>query len=347
MAMSQSWARVPWSLYLRVRILRFLQQIGAWLHTNPRPTPVNPTFVRQIPAGGRDSTASNERIDLYFYVPDTYAQETSKGKKYPAVLNFHGGGFTLGSAKDDGRWATAVRANTDAIVVSVNYRLGPEHPFPAAVDDCAEAFLHLTQYADTYGIDAKKIALSGFSAGGNLVFALLLRLQLLLGTTPETTHGTAFGGSSSPRPEPPQVVAVISWYPLLDQRISRAKRRATCVRPDKTLPPILTRVFDEAYVPPSVDKSEPLLSPAAASDKDLFTALPNKIVMYLCEWDMLYKEGQDFVQRLQKLGKKVSCTQIAETQHAFDKSPNPFRVDPKVDSLYREACQHLKEAFSD
>jgi putative ergosteryl-3beta-O-L-aspartate hydrolase len=95
---------------------------------------------------------------------------------YPVVLNFHGGGFTLGSSGDDARWCGTVVDECHAVVVSVDYRLAPEHPFPTAVEDGVDAVLYVFNHAKELGIDKTKIALSGFSSGGNMAFTVPLRL---------------------------------------------------------------------------------------------------------------------------------------------------------------------------
>lgn len=95
---------------------------------------------------------------------------------YPVVLNFHGGGFTLGSATDDARWCGTVVDECHAVVVSVDYRLAPECPFPTAVEDGVDAVLYVYRHAEELGIDQNKVALSGFSSGGNMAFTVPLRL---------------------------------------------------------------------------------------------------------------------------------------------------------------------------
>ncbi|KAI7518459.1 hypothetical protein KC331_g21188, partial [Hortaea werneckii] len=96
--------------------------------------------------------------------------------KYPVVLNFHGGGFTLGTAMDDARWSGTVVDEVHAVVVSVEYRKAPEHPFPTPVEDGVDAVLWVHQHAEELGIDREKIALSGFSSGGNMCITVALRL---------------------------------------------------------------------------------------------------------------------------------------------------------------------------
>ena len=112
---------------------------------------------------------------------------------YPVVINFHGGGFTLGKPGDDARWCGTVVDECHAVVISVDYRLAPECPFPTAVEDGVDAVLYVHNHADELGIDKTKIALSGFSSGGNMAFTVPLRLY-------DELHG--FPRDAAPTPAP-------------------------------------------------------------------------------------------------------------------------------------------------
>ncbi|KAL8704171.1 MAG: hypothetical protein Q9201_002669 [Fulgogasparrea decipioides] len=225
----------------------------------------------------------------------------------------------------------------DAVVISAQYRLAPEHPFPTAVDDGVAVLLWLGENADALGLDLQRIALSGFSAGGNMAFTVPLRLREHFGFESRLEMSQAR--------VVPNVNAIVSWYPSLDYRLSRTERRATCVRPEKTLPPALTALFDKSYLPNPNDNQSPYVSPAAANDDTLKRVLPDNITLYLCEWDMLQKEGADFGERLSGLNKHVHCVTIRERRHGFDKSPWPFSVDPVITRHYEDACQFLKEVL--
>jgi acetyl esterase len=95
----------------------------------------------------------------------------------PAVLDIHGGGFAIGKAALDDSSNAAICRETGAVVVSVDYRLAPEHPFPAPAEDCYAALLWLAENARALGADPTRIAALGDSAGGGLAAttALLAR----------------------------------------------------------------------------------------------------------------------------------------------------------------------------
>ncbi|KAL8822332.1 MAG: hypothetical protein Q9191_006931 [Dirinaria sp. TL-2023a] len=327
-------------LRLRAAWWRFLAKIGAYIHDFPAPKPAIPQFIHQITT----TTASDSgpgTIELKFYVRDDYRQRM-EGKRFPVIVNFHGGGFTLGTATDDGRWASAILEEVQAVFVSVEYRLAPEHAFPIAIEDGVEALLYLASNSEMFGIDNTRMVLSGFSAGGNMTFTVPLKLQTYLNSS-----GTEASSQDLPDLAPdnvPKIVAIVSWYPIVDYGIPRAEKRAASLRPEKCMPAFFTDLFDEAYLPNEKDKDSPFVSPANASDEMLIEALPDTVAFYLCEWDMLLDEGRKFAERLEKLGKTVSLTVIKEVQHGFDKMPS-ISVDARVRLHYLSACAFINEAL--
>ena len=323
---------------MRAAWWRFLAKIGTYIHDFPAPKPAIPHFIRQITTT-TISASSQDTIELKFYVRDDY-RERMEGKRFPVIVNFHGGGFTLGTATDDGRWASVVLEEVPAVFVSVEYRLAPEHAFPSAIEDGVEALLYLANNAEAFGIDTKKTILSGFSAGGNMTFSVPLKLQAYLDSL--KTKARSQDVSDLTPDNVPKVVAIVSWYPIVDYGIPRAEKRAASVRPEKCMPTFFTDLFDESYLPKPEDKESPFVSPATAPDDMLIEALPNTIAFYLCEWDMLLDEGRKFAERLEKLGKTVNLTVIKEVQHAFDKMPS-ISVNPRVKLHYLEACVIINE----
>ncbi|KAG8908479.1 hypothetical protein FRC00_011177, partial [Tulasnella sp. 408] len=142
-----------WPLYIQAVFWRVLMGLGMYQHKLPAPHPLKPRFVKYI-----DTTLSAVpgRVRLVFYTPKDHKTPGNEGKKYPCIVNFHGGGFTMGTATDDCRWATAVCEQADTIVCSVDYRLAPEHPFPTALEDSADAVMWIWDHADELGIDADR-----------------------------------------------------------------------------------------------------------------------------------------------------------------------------------------------
>ncbi|KAI9372000.1 Alpha/Beta hydrolase protein [Aspergillus egyptiacus] len=330
-----------WWLYFQAVFWRVLMRIGMILHNIPTPRPPSPTFSRSFPSG-------SSRVVLQFYCPVGYFRNRKDGRRLPVVVNFHGGGFTLGGPTDDSRWAQAVLSEVGAIVVSVGYRRAPEHPFPAAVDDGVRALQYLAAHATELGVDVSRIALSGFSAGGNLAVTVPLRLRdLLIQATQESwlsradsTHQLVAAAASDIH-----IVALFCWYPILDFDEPREHRRAMSIMPDKTLPPFFTNLFDESYLPDLDQRRSPYASPVHATDESLRDGLPRDIFFFFCEWDMLLHEGQRFVRRLLDIGKHVRGMMVEKARHAWDKSPNPFRDTNEVNILYRDACADMKHIF--
>jgi acetyl esterase len=102
----------------------------------------------------------------------------------PVVVFFHGGGFVVGSIRTHDRACRTLARHARAVVVSVEYRLAPEHPYPAAVDDAEAAFLWVCAHAREIGGDAARVAVAGDSAGGNLSAVISRRRRDAGGKTP-------------------------------------------------------------------------------------------------------------------------------------------------------------------
>lgn len=327
----------PSRLWLRMTAAwwRSLQYVGMTLHFRAPQRPPSPSFTKTIP-----STISKVKgeFTLQFYVTDEYQSAAQTGQKFPAVVNFHGGGFTIGNATDDARFARFVLEKCNAVFVSADYRLSPENPFPVAVEDAADALLYLIRFGPDLHIDPSRLAVSGFSAGGNLALTSTLRL---------TDHIKSLEESGMRIPDH-RIRAVATWYPVTDYTRARAAKRAASVRPDQTLPDTLTTLFDASYLHPlSLKLANSYLSPSKATDEQLAEAIPETVIFYTCEWDMLQQEGAELAQRLatEPINKDVRHKMIPEVPHAWDKYPDPTMPAPKSEELYKECCEHLREVF--
>jgi acetyl esterase/lipase len=135
-----------------------------------RPMPVNPEAVPGIVSMERHipgpAGAPEVRVVIY--------QPAQRDGTLPAVLHLHGGGYVLGKPEMSDARNRAVTQGAGCLMVSVDYRLAPEHPFPAAIEDCYAALKWLHAEAGTLGIDASRIAVVGESAGGGLAASLCL-----------------------------------------------------------------------------------------------------------------------------------------------------------------------------
>ena len=319
--------------------------IGMSIHRLAHPRPPSYTFRRRIESHFSSQAGS---FFLYFYCPLSW-RHRSPDTTYPVVINFHGGGFTIGHACDDARWADAVVSQVEAVVVSVHYRLAPEYPFPTAVKDGVEAVLYLSENAEELGLDTDKFAISGFSAGGNMAFSVPLRLQAEVqasqrGADADTSSvysGRAFKGEITQK-----VKAIVAWYPSVNFTIPRTEREKIPKRPDLMMPKFFTDLFDASYLnPPTLDCTSPYLSPAVAP-AELLRGLPDTIMIYPCEYDGLGVEAEVFKTRLEtEIGKRVRWREVEGVPHGWDKSPNPFRLPIGLDEYYRDACDALRVVF--
>lgn len=102
----------------------------------------------------------------------------------PVILNIHGGGYVMGDAAREAPAMHVLASALGCAVLSVDYRLAPESPFPAPLDDCAAALQWLVAQSDNLGFDKNRIAIRGVSAGGGLAAGLMLRTLSVIGVRP-------------------------------------------------------------------------------------------------------------------------------------------------------------------
>ena len=112
----------------------------------------------------------------------------------PGILYFHGGGMVVGSVDSFDGFARTLARATDAVVVSVDYHLAPEHPYPVATDEAFEALTWLMANARRLGVDPTRIAVVGDSAGGTITAGLTLRWRDSNGTPPVRAQALLYPG---------------------------------------------------------------------------------------------------------------------------------------------------------
>lgn len=206
------------------------------------------------------------------------------------VVYLHGGGWVVGDVATYDPVARTLCARTRAVVVSVEYRLAPEHPYPAALDDATAVATALPDVAAGLGVDRGRLAVAGDSAGGGLAAAVALRLR-------------AGGG--------PALRAQALVYPALDARLAMPSVAEHAEGYGLTAATM--RWYVDQYLPPGVDRDDPLASPAAARD---LAGLPPALVV-TAEHDVLRDEGEDYAARLRAAGVPVTLVREPGLVHGF------------------------------
>ena len=206
----------------------------------------------------------------------------------PGVLYIHGGGFCFGTIQAEHLGAFAAAERGDAVVVSVEYRLAPEHPFPAGLEDCYAALRWMADNAAALGIDPEHIALMGASAGGGLAAAVALLAR-------------DRGG--------PGVCFQLLGIPELDDRLDTPSMRAFIDTPLWNRP---NAVISWRYYLGDADRE--VSAYAAPARAENLAGLPPAYVSTM-EFDPLRDEGIQYALRLLEAGVSVELHQFPGTFH--------------------------------
>jgi len=265
--------------------------------------------AQRAPSGGREgrpSTGGAARIRVI--APST----TSAGRA--AIVWIHGGGYVIGSAKQDDPTCIRFAKRLDAVVVNVDYRLAPEHPFPAPLDDCYAAFEWLHENAASLGVDPSRVVIAGQSAGGGLAAALVLR-----------AHDVA----RWPRP-----MLQVLVYPMLDDRT--ALRTDVDERQFRLWNNASNRVGWRAYLgrEPGADDVTDHAAPARRVD---LSRLPPAWIG-VGTHDLFHDENVKYAERLRAAGVAVQLDIIDGVFHGFDalfpkKAVSRRFFDAQVDAI--------------
>jgi len=254
----------------------------------------------------RDDVAMDDRViaglDEAPEVPIRIYRPTKAGDTpRPAFLEIHGGGFMMGNIEMMDGWCQMISAKVDAVVVSVEYRLAPEDPFPAGLEDCYAALCWVHEHADELGIDPNRIAIGGQSAGGGIAAGLALMVR-------------DKGG--------PSICYQLLEIPELDDRLDTPSMLAFQDTPFWNRP---NAVFSwQHYLGPD-HQGEPSIYAAPARAKDL-SGLPPSYVSTM-EFDPLRDEGLRYAMAMLAAGVSVELHNYAGTFHgsAFLPEAEPTR----------------------
>ncbi|MBV8305437.1 MAG: alpha/beta hydrolase [Acidimicrobiia bacterium] len=208
----------------------------------------------------------------------------------PVVVYLHGGGWCIGNIASHDGICRKLAAQSGLTVVSVDYRLAPEHRFPCAPEDCYAAVQWVPDQAGDLRVDASRMALAGDSAGGNLtaVTALLARDR---------------GG--------PAISFQLMMYPVIDATMSFPSFKENAE--GKLLSARDMAFFYEQYVGDDVDLKDPMLSPLYAPS---LRGLPPALVI-TAEYDPLRDEGEAYADALQQAGVEARSSRYDGMVHGF------------------------------
>ena len=279
-----------------------------FIETRPASTPTPPEIgsVRNVGA-----QASHGVIPLRVYRPTGVPDST----RLPAYVYFHGGGWVIGDVNTHDVLCRQLTAASGASVISVDYRLAPEHKFPAAADDAWAATKWVVAQANDLGLDASRLAVGGDSAGGNLaaVVALMARDA---------------GG--------PAIKLQVLIYPVTD--IMRETRSYSDFAEGYMLTRDSMRWFFAQYLTSSDDardwRASPLRAPSLAN-------LPPALIV-TAGFDPLRDEGEIYAGRLRDAGNMVDYVCYGGMVHGF------LGMGKLLDTAQRAVAhvgESLKQAF--
>ena len=231
------------------------------------------------------------------------------GQNLPVVVYFHGGGWVMGSIETHDGYCRLLANAARAIVVSVDYRLAPEHKFPTAAEDAYTATCWASEQAEAIGGRSGPVVVAGDSAGGNLaaVVALMARDRL----------GPSIGGQ-------------ILIYPITDCDLNTESYRAYSEGYFLTRPAM--EWFWDQYCLPDTDRQQAYLSPLRSEN---LSDLPPGLIV-TAEYDPLRDEAEAYADRLRQAGVEVELSRYAGMIHGFTRR---FRLlDQARQALYEVAA---------
>jgi acetyl esterase len=246
-----------------------------------------------------------------------YWPESTPTGPLPALVYFHGGGWVICDLDTHDPTCRAITNAVACVVVSVDYRLAPEHKFPAAAEDAYAATAWVAANAVELDVDAARIAVGGDSAGGNLTASVALMAR--------DRHG-------------PDLMFQLMVYPVTD--ITALDTPSYRENGEGYF--LTTRKMDRYrrhYLADLDDATHPYASPLQADD---LSRLPPALVI-TAEFDPLRDEGEAYAARLQKAGVTASATRYDGMFHGF------FALGMLLDGAKQaneEAYAALREAFT-
>jgi acetyl esterase len=244
-----------------------------------------------------------------------YVPTTEPGPR-PVVVYFHGGGWVIGGIESHDATVRGLAAASGVTAVSVDYRLAPEHPFPAPLDDCVAAVRWVASNAADLDVDPARLAVGGDSAGGNLAAVVAGQLR-------GTEAAPAF-----------QLLV----YPVTDGEMARPSMVENA---DGYFLTTATMAWFWDHYTGAGDRTDPLASPLHATDDALAGQAPALVIT--AEYDPLRDEGEAYAARLEAAGVPVTATRYDGMIHGFASMGD---MVPEGKAAIDEAAQALRAALA-
>lgn len=249
------------------------------------------------------------KIPVRVYHPDTAPMK-------PLLVYYHGGGWVIGDLDTHDHICRRLANEVDCVVLSVDYRLAPEHPFPAPLNDCYAALEWAVANAGDLGIDANRIAVGGDSAGGNLSAAVAIRARDESG---------------------PKLLMQLLIYPVTCSEMSLPSYEENAEGYMLTRDAMVW--FWDLYLRNRGDRSNPLAAPLYLDD---FSKLPAAYII-TAEYDPLRDEGEAYAQHLTDAGVAVTCIRYDGVIHGFY---GMFQELDVAEEAVKASCKELRDAFA-
>ncbi|KAJ6508935.1 alpha/beta hydrolase fold-domain-containing protein [Mycena sanguinolenta] len=271
--------------------------------TTLRDAPAVPGGSAPLPVG------ATEDIDLTHTKFRAFTpQGPSPTNGWPCFIFFHGGGWTFGSISAENSFATNMCNRAKCVVVTVDYRLAPEHKYPTAVEDAVESLDWVIKYGKSkLNIDTTRVAVGGSSSGGNLAAILALK-----------------GAQASP---PIPLVFMLLIVPVTDNTASVENHWA-----ENALTPWLSPArmlwFRDNYLPNKEDHTKWDASPIFAPDA-LLAKIP-KTWIAVCECDILCGEGIAFGEKLRTVGVETEVEIYKGAPHPIMAMDGVLKIGAKM-----------------
>jgi acetyl esterase/lipase len=261
---------------------------------------------------GRGVTVTKRHIGDS-HIPVLVTTPIDDQRQRPGVLSIHGGGYVFGSPQLEAFGTGRLVRDLDVVTVSPDYRLAPEHPFPAALDDCMTTLEWMRTHADEFGIDPDRIAVMGMSAGGGLAAAVAQR-----------SHDEGI-----------PLRAQVLVYPTIDDRT--ALRDDHAGRGRLVWTPANNRFEWTSYLgrAPRMSDAPEYAAPARRAD---LTGLPPAWVG-VGDLDLFYDEDVAYAEALSDSGVACELVTVSGMYHAAD------NFAPKAQSMQdfrRSMTEHLR-----